>query len=94
MGWGQSKSQEQNVAVAQAVASSNNVEDKINNYGIILIVIVVLLAAMLVYALHTQCRRKVRGWLRKEVVGLGLTPVIKVQPIPQQPQQQATTTVY
>lgn len=85
MGFGQSKNQNQeqeaqNVAFAQAIAGSTHVDNKLNYFGIVLIVIVVLLAIIFCYGIRLQCQKKVRNWLRKGAVGVGLSPpVIQVQ---------------
>lgn len=74
-----------NVAMAQAqvTASHNNVEDKLNTFGIILLVIVVLLLIVILYGIKRHCRTKMRNWLRKQVVQV--SPPIQVQTVHQQP---------
>ena len=67
MGHSQSK---ENVVVATAVVNQKQVsvmETKINQYGIMLLILLVLLLVITVYAVWVHCRRRTKKWLKKEI---------------------------
>lgn len=56
------------VAVAQAqVVAGQQLESKLNYFGIVLIIIAVILGILLCYAIKRGCVGQAREWLRREV---------------------------
>lgn len=56
------------VAVAQAqVSAGQQLESKLNYFGIVLIIIAVTLGILLCYAIKRGCAGQARDWLRREV---------------------------
>lgn len=82
-----------NTAIAQAQVVPGHLDNKINNFGIVLIVIAVLLSVILCYGMRIHCHRKIRNWLKKEMtVGHVNPPVVRIQTVQQQPATNATDT--
>lgn len=52
---------------AQAQVLNGQVEEKLNYYGIMIIVMFVILAFVLCYGLRRNCIYRARRWLQKEV---------------------------
>lgn len=62
------------ITTAQAqVVAGQQLESKLNYFGMVLIVIATILGVLLCYALRRGCIGHMRGWLRKEVPKLILT---------------------
>lgn len=82
MGWGQSKPQQNNVALAQSV-SNETMGQRVGVLEIMVIVCAVLMGVLILYLIRGQCKKRVRGWFQKEAVAAGWSlPVVKVQAVP------------
>lgn len=81
MGYNQSKQQQNNVAVAQSV-TNEYIGQKVNYLEIVLIIIAVALGLVLLCLFRSQCKKRVRAWLRKEAAIVGVSPpVVKVHSV-------------
>ena len=61
----------ENIAIAQAqVVAGQQLENKLNYFGIILVIIAAIMGILLCYAFKRGCASHAREWLRKEVLGV------------------------
>lgn len=61
----------ENIAIAQAqVVAGQQLENKLNYFGIILVIIAAIMGILLCYAIKRGCAGHAREWLRKEVPGI------------------------
>lgn len=83
MGYYHSKPQQNNVALAQSV-SNENIGEKVNFMGIVLIVIAVVFGVLIIFMLKSQFKKRMRSWFRKEASAAICTtpPVVKVHTVP------------
>lgn len=64
---GNYQNKEVNASAQAQIVAGQQIESKLNYFGISLIVIMVILGLILVYAIRRGCMNNMRGWLRKEV---------------------------
>lgn len=88
MGFGQSKEQQNNVALAQTV-TNNELADTVNLNEILLIVIMVLLGIFVLHVLRSQCNKAFNGVMKNQQMAYmvptgGSLPVVKVESPPPQ----------
>lgn len=75
MGYGQSKEDTQNIAIAQVTTLSGQVDAKLNYVGIGLIVVGIIMSVIICYGVRAKCRRIATSWVRKAVEKLPPTTV-------------------
>lgn len=93
MGYNQSKQEQNNVAIAQTV-TNEAIGQKVNYLEIVLIIISVAVVIVLLCLTRTQCKKRVRTWLRKEAAIATMSPpVVRVQTV-QPPTVSHPTEVY
>lgn len=99
MGFGQSKEQQNNIAVSQTV-TNNELANQVNLNGIFLITIMVLLVIVVLHIVRNQCKNSLRGFFQNPQsqwvysgppAGQNLS-MVKVEPV-QPPTQAAKPSV-
>lgn len=76
----------ENVAVAQAQVNTGELTNKLNNMGLLLIILATIVVGTIIFGMRQHYHQRVKTWLRREVVLANANPpVVCVQTVPQQP---------
>lgn len=88
MGKGISKEAKQdNIIVAQSGTNSIQMEQKLETFGLITLVMVVLLAVIIAYCVYKKLYTGIKAWTRRQIVFVTKsTQPVQVEPTPGSPQ--------